>query len=33
MSLYKFNVTVKVDDEDDKLEKENDYILTSLRGG
>lgn len=33
MSLYKYNITVKVDDEDDKLEKENDCMLTSLRGG
>lgn len=51
MSLYKYNITVKVDDEDDKytemtirlginfiinvcdkLEKENNCMLNSLRG-
>lgn len=43
MSLYKYNITVKVDDEDDKynemtnicdkLEKENNCMLTSFTGG
>lgn len=37
MSLYKYNITVKVDDEDDKynnLSNENNYIMSFLlRGG